>query len=502
MKDLYKRLLEFTKCGVCQYTFDKGEILYANPGFVEMLGLGISHKELEGKLIKNVMVLVKGEKSIRKLLDEKGEIRGLEYHFRTRTGKDKWVILDAVINKSFTDAGKIVEAKACDITEIKYREMLKAQRLESIGILAGGIAHDFNNILTAILGNISLVKMESGGKKKLTDLLEEAEKASLSARKITQQFLTFAKGGVPLRKTINISHVVKDTSSISVRGGNVKCSFEVQKDLWPVTVDDGQVSQVINNLVINAEQAMPAGGKILIKIKNAVVKKDRILPLKAGKYVVISIKDNGVGISKQNLRKIFNPYFTTKENGRGLGLAVSYSVVLNHAGVITVDSKVRKGTTFCIYLPADESGKVKEAPRRKKVYPVKCRILFMDDEEIVRKIAGEMLGYIGCKADLVKNGKEAVLKYKAALKSKNPYNLAILDLTVSKGMGGKETVKELKKIDPDVKAVITSGYSYDPALVHYRKMGFLAAIKKPFSIEDLNKVLLRVLKKKGKTSSR
>ncbi|MBN2190630.1 MAG: PAS domain S-box protein [Candidatus Aureabacteria bacterium] len=377
-----------------------------------------------------------------------------------------------------------------DITDQRklQDELLKAQKLESIGVLAGGMAHDFNNILTAILGNISLAKIQSDTGGKLYEFLDEAEKASLSAKKITQQFLTFSKGGKPIRKLVSLSGLIKDAISLSVRGSNVKCDRRISKDLWPVKIDEGQISQVISNIVINAEQAMPDGGKIRVTAENIVLKENELPNLKKGKYAKIMISDKGTGIKEEYITKVFDPYFTTKQKGLGLGLATSYSIVRNHDGLITVESKPGQGSAFTVYLPA-VSGVGKKHSSKNRIYKSKGRVLFMDDEDGVRRIAKRMLEYIGYNVDLARDGTEALKKYKRAMSSGQKFDAVIMDLTIPGGMSGKEAVKHLKKIDSGAKVIVTSGYSFDPVMANFRKFGFEDYLIKPFKLHDLSKIL-------------
>jgi PAS domain S-box-containing protein len=298
-----------------------------------------------------------------------------------------------------------------DITEIRKleEEVQKVEKLQSIGTLAGGIAHDFNNILTGILGNITLAKRYVEPESKAADRLLEAEKASLRARDLTQQLLTFAKGGAPIKKTTSIAELIQDSATFALRGSNARCEFSLPDDLWPVEVDEGQMNQVITNLVVNADQAMPEGGIINIGAKNTVIKRKGALPLPRGNYVEITVEDQGVGIPEEHLGRIFEPYFTTKQKGSGLGLATSYSIIKNHDGYITVKSELGVGTTFHIYIPASK----KPAPAKKEVAEEALvrgqgRILVMDDEEIIREMLSRMLSLAGYEVELASNGAEAV----------------------------------------------------------------------------------------------
>jgi PAS domain S-box-containing protein len=381
-----------------------------------------------------------------------------------------------------------------NITEQKkmQQEVQKMQKLESLGVLAGGIAHDFNNLLTGILGNISLAKMYMRPVEKAFPRLEEAEKASERAKDLTQQLLTFSKGGAPVRKTMHIGQTVKDSATFVLRGSNVKCRFSLPEGLWPVSVDEGQISRVINNLVINADQAMPDGGIIVVETENILVGNDDPIPLESGRYVRLTVRDHGVGIPEENLQKIFDPYFTTKKKGSGLGLTTVYSILKNHGGYIHAESAEGEGAAFYVYLPASENSPVIE--KNKECNDLTCtpkgRILVMDDEEVIREIASEILNYIGYEVSVCSDGAEAVGLYRKASMENEPFYAVIMDLTVAGGMGGREAMEKLLEIDPDVKGIVSSGYSSDPILANFRKYGFCGMIAKPYKTEDLQNVLL------------
>jgi two-component system cell cycle sensor histidine kinase/response regulator CckA len=369
-------------------------------------------------------------------------------------------------------------------------ELLQVQKLESIGILAGGIAHDFNNLLTAVLGNISLAKIYVMEREVYTHLIE-IEKASLRAKDLTQQLLTFSRGGAPVKKTISIADLIKDSANFALRGSNVKCDFFISPDLWPAEVDEGQIGQVINNLIINAQQAMPNGGTIQMQCDNVTINTESVLPLKAGHYVKISIKDTGIGIPQENIQKIFDPYFTTKPNGSGFGLSTSYSIVKNHNGHISVESRSGTGTTFYIYLPASSKGfSVKK--KEDRLITGHGKILLMDDEETVRMVTGKMLRHLGYEVEFAKDGEEAIRLYESAKKSGRPFDAVIMDLTVPGGMGGKEAIIKLNKIEPSVKAIVASGYSHDPVMAEFNKYGFCGVVLKPFTIVELSQALHRI----------
>jgi signal transduction histidine kinase/ActR/RegA family two-component response regulator len=401
----------------------------------------------------------------------------------------------------FDDGGKVVMVveHVRDVTEQRRleEELRKAHKLESLGVLAGGIAHDFNNLLTGIMGNISLAKVMMNPRDKSYMRLDEAEKAVWRARDLTQQLLTFSKGGAPVRKTASIEQIVMDSASFVLRGSNVRCEFVVPDHVWPVEADEGQMSQVINNLIINADQSMPDGGVIKVRIDNLPDGQSDLLTLNEGRYVRISIEDHGVGIPEEYLQKIFDPYFTTKQKGSGLGLATVYSIIRSHDGYISVESKVGNGTTFHIYLPASENGPQAAGGARDITLAGSGRILVMDDEEIIREVAAEILGHLGYSAVSCCDGAEALEEYRKAEEEGDPFAAVIMDLTVPGGMGGKETMKKLKEIDSKVIGIVSSGYSNDPILAHFRDYGFSGVAAKPYNMEELGRRLHELLARGG-----
>jgi PAS domain S-box-containing protein len=392
------------------------------------------------------------------------------------------------------DVEYVVEVQQ-DITERKRmeEEVLRGQKLESVGILAGGIAHDFGNFLTAILGNVTLAKMDLKPGDESFEILARVERAALQARSLARQLLTLSKGGALIKKTTSISELTKDTTMLALRGSKVVCRFTIPNDLWLVDIDEGQISQVINNIVINARQAMSEGGIMQLGAKNTIVSPKQHLPLKEGRYVKISIEDQGMGIPDENLEKIFDPYFTTKGEGSGLGLSTSYSVVKRHNGHITVESKVGVGTTFNIYIPAsDEMSAI--AVDEEKALRGKGKILVMDDQRMVRDAVGSMLKRIGFEnVEFATDGEKAIELYKKAMNSDEPFDVIIVDLTIPGGMGGQEAMQELRKMDPDVKAIVSSGYANAPIMSNYKKHGFCAVVAKPYTMSELSKVLLGVI---------
>ena len=376
-----------------------------------------------------------------------------------------------------------------DVTAERHaeEEMLRAQKLESVGLLAGGIAHDFNNFLMAILANIQFAGDGLAADDERRTYLKDAESALFRARDLTAQLLTFARGGAPVREARHLTGMITETASFSLRGSGVRPVFEIEEGLWAVDVDIGQISQVIGNLVLNAAQAMAGGGTLTIRAKNMEVT-DARPSLRPGRYVRIEVTDTGQGIDPAHLGKIFDPYFTTKVHGRGLGLSSALSIVRRHEGTIDVASTPGLGTTFTVYLPASERAprqERKEAPRAQENGGRRRRVLIMDDEEGIREVMALMLGKKGFVVETAADGAVAVERYEAARVEGKPFDAVVLDLTVPGGMGGKDAIERLLAIDPGVKAIASSGYSDDPVMASYSEYGFAAALPKPFRVDDL-----------------
>jgi PAS domain S-box-containing protein len=385
-----------------------------------------------------------------------------------------------------------------DMTEELKRdeEILKSSKLESIALLAGGIAHDFNNILTAIMGNVSLAKRFIGPGNQAYQRLNETEVATLRARDLTQQLLTFASGGAPIKKTASLDGLLQESVNFALTGSSVRAKMSLQDNLWLTDIDAGQINQVVHNLVLNARQALPLGGTIEISAENVSLEQETVIQgahLVAGRYVKLAIKDSGVGISEEHLQKIFDPYFTTKQKGSGLGLATSYSIVKNHSGYIFVESQLGVGTSFTIYLPASDKTFVKTSAPNLTPLSGKGKILIMDDEMVLRNMLGDMLNYLGYEVETSKNGNEALEIYEKALTIGKPFDAVILDLTIPGAMGGKEATQRLHEIDPKVRCIVSSGYSNDPVMAEYEKHGFVAVIAKPYHIAQLSEVLNSVI---------
>jgi len=372
-------------------------------------------------------------------------------------------------------------------------ELLKRQKLESVGILAGGIAHDFNNILTAIMGNITIAKLYADSPEQVSERIIEAEKAVGRAKDLTYQLLTFSRGGMPIKKTKSITQLITDSTSFALRGSNVKCNISIPEDIWPVDIDEGQISQVVHNLTINADQAMPEGGIIDITAINHRIKKDDHIPLPAGNYVKINIADSGTGILPDHLKKIFDPYFSTKRKGSGLGLTVTYSIIKNHDGHIDVHSEIGGGTRFTLYLPASSQAPKQKALRTAQLKHGSGRILVMDDEPSIRDSLSVMLTSLGYQVETAEDGAQTLEIYEREHMAGRGFNLVIMDLTIPGGMGGRETMEKLLEKDPDAKGIVSSGYSNDPVMAQFADYGFCGVIQKPYTVKELADILHRVL---------
>ena len=402
--------------------------------------------------------------------------------------------------ESLADGGILWDGLFFDITKRKQmeKEFLKAKKLESVGVLAGGIAHDFNNLLTSVVGYISLARIDMKPGSKAFQNLVKAEKVSIQTKELTARLITFSEGGGPVKETVSIGNLIKDSVGSLLKGSDMDAGFSIPDDISPVEVDEEQMKQVIHNIIINAQEAMAGQGTINVSCESVDIgEKDTLPTVKNGKYVKISIEDQGPGIPDEDLGKIFDPYFSTKDMGTqkgvGLGLAVSDSIVKKHDGLITVESELGAGTIFSIYLPASEKEIEEAAPVKKPIPEISPtqgeKILVMDDEEVVRDVFNALLTHLGCEVEVAEDGVEAIGLYKKAMESEKPFDMVILDLTNKVGMGGAETIVNLLEIDPDVKAIVATGYSNDPIISNFREHGFRGALPKPFNLDQLKTAL-------------
>jgi PAS domain S-box-containing protein len=385
-----------------------------------------------------------------------------------------------------------------DVTERRRleHELQRMDKLESLGILAGGIAHDFNNMLTGIIGNINLARIEDDTDRS-RELLEEAEQEILQARGLSQQLLTFAKGGAPVRSVQDVAHILQEAVSFALRGSDVSPRFDLPADLWWASVDKGQLSQVFSNIVINADEAMPAGGTISVVARNVTVEDATYPDLAPGNYVCIDLSDTGVGIAETDLRRIFDPFFSTKRRGSGLGLATSYAIVHKHDGYIGVASTPGAGTTFSIFLPAATASPSRQPGETAPRFSAHGRALVIDDEPAVRQVAVAMLKKLGYEAEAVPDGASALRADAEACAAGRPFGIIIMDLTIPGGMGGQEAAALLRENRTPAQLIASSGYATDPVMAHYREYHFDAVLAKPYSFTELTSVLASLLNGRG-----
>ncbi|HEX6199112.1 MAG TPA: ATP-binding protein, partial [Thermoanaerobaculia bacterium] len=371
----------------------------------------------------------------------------------------------------------------------RTEELVRAQKLEALGVLAGGIAHDFNNLLTVILGYLSLVQASPRLAEADRDHLEHAHRALGRARELSRRLLTFSQGGAPVTGPVPLGRMIRECADFTSRGSNVRCAVAVPEGLWPAEADEGQLSQVLNNLLINAIQAMPGGGAVSVSAANAELGEGEVAGLEAGRYARVRVDDQGPGIPPDVLPRVFDPFFTTKEGGSGLGLATVHSIVRQHRGTVRVEPAPGGGTRFEVWLPASA------ARPRPVAVPAPAgetgggRVLVMDDQAAVRGVLEGMLRHLGYDVVATQDGDEAIASYAQALERREPFDLVILDLTVPGGKGGKETLRELLRLDPDVRAVASSGYADDPVLAEGGHDGFVAALPKPYTLDRLAETL-------------
>jgi len=469
-----------------------GKILMANSAALALLGY--EERELAGQPFD--IVMADGPAKSERIMDEilsKGFIGNLEAEYRTKDGRRISMLFSGSTMPGKHNVTEIV-CVAKDITKIKEleEELQKLRKLESVGVLAGGIAHDFNNLLQGVFGFISMAGMSIDDRGKALAALEKAEKALNTAVGLTGQLLTFSMGGKPVMKRIALPSLIANSVDFAMSGSGSDSRITVAKELWQVEADPGQIGQVIQNVVINAREAMPGGGTVEISAGNVDLSVgDHPLLPKGGKFVRIAVGDSGTGISEKHLSRIFEPYYTTKPKGSGLGLATSFSIVRNHGGMIDVKSEIGKGSTFSIYLPAREA--VEASPGESRAGAAapgrKGRILVMDDEEQVRDVAMGLIDALGHKVECAENGEVAIEKFRQARRSGTPFDIVILDLTIRGGMGGEEAIGKLREIDPDVAAIVSTGYSDNPVVSAYRSYGFTTYLNKPYTIQSLKESL-------------
>jgi len=483
----------------------EGRILAVNQTWLDTLGY--ARDEVVGRPVAEFIVPedlpILAERFPR--FKEEGRVCDVEYRLRRRDGEMIAISLNGMISKDVEGQFQRTHCIFQDITERKRREeaAVKQRNLESLGLLAGGIAHDFNNLLTGIFGNVELAEslLEEDGAR-ARQCMGEAKAIATRARDLTLELLTFGSGGAPVRNAGSLVPLLHEASTFVVAGGNIDCELHVDEALWPAYFDADQINQVIYNLLINAVEAMGDGGTMTLGADNFTVEDGSPLPLATGQYVRVTVADDGDGIPPDRLAKIFDPYYTDKEmgetRGTGLGLAVCHSVLQRHSGYIDVASEVGVGTTFHLYLPVatPKGGETRPAPavrREADAATAHGRILVMDDEEMIRDISHEMLAHAGHAVEMVCDGAEALAQYERACAADQPFDLVVLDLTIRGGMGGEETIKRLRELDPQVRAVVMSGYANDPIMADFERYGFDAALAKPFTMASLRETVEALL---------
>lgn len=477
----------------------EGSVLYLNPKAEKLLGrtVATSAGVLAADVFRTLHRQSKrpGESPITKALTS-GDPTPLNTEFFLDNGSPTPLPLAfsarAVVDVGGTPTGCVVVFRNPEEMTLTPEELIRSNRFDSLGQLAGGIAHDFNNLLTTILGGISMAKdaRDFSG-------LENSERACMAAKGLSKQLLTFSKGGTAARQVVKPAEILTDAVRLAAAGSTTKIEVAVAADISTVLVDRAQMLQVFQNLIINAIQAMPVAhqGRIWINAGNLRLEDGQVAPLTAGTYVVVEVRDNGTGIKPEHLEKIFDPFFTTKKTGTGLGLATVLSIVKRHGGQMGLDSEVGVGTTFTVFLPQAQKPEEIEARRAPSLRFGTGRVLFMDDDPQICELTGGMLASLGYKFDLAKTGEEAVQFYKRYLNIGRPYDAVIMDLTIIGGMGGEQTFKILRELDPEVRAILASGYDNDDMARQYLNMGFCGYLPKPYRVGDLGKMIRTVLGK-------
>ncbi len=462
----------------------EGAFIDANPAFLAFVGRDL------GQLRAQTMLELTHADDRPSCVTELSSLRDgsvaqvdVEKRFLHADGRTVWGHMAATWHASATGGESYIIAIVMDTTEHRRLEgeLQMLDKLDSLGVLAGGIAHDFNNALTGVVGNVSLARMEARPASVLDQRLASAEAACARARELTAQLLTFSRGGAPVRRRVDLARLLHDTAPVGAAGSNVRCETDVAADLWPVDADETQIAQMIRNLVLNAVQAMPGGGTIRVEAHNADAD------------VRLIVRDHGIGIPEAIADRVFEPFFTTREGGRGLGLSTAYSIAKRHGGSVDVLSTGPEGTAIRVVLPAADE-RVEARPEPTQPRPIEgARVLVMDDEPAVAEAATTILESRGCRVKVAAHGEAALDAYRASLDTEQPFDAVILDLTIPGGMGGKETIHRLREIDGGVRALVSSGYSNDPVMADHRAHGFAGVLPKPYSANELLETVASIL---------
>lgn len=477
----------------------RGKILQVNPAMERMLGY--TAEELVGKeaaFVTHPDDRPATSRVFQSVVAGVG-VEQLEKRYIRKDGQLVHAVTSVSVLHDADGQSKTLMAMLQDVSELRraQAELVRVQRLESLGVLAGGIAHDYNNILTAVLANIALAREDAAPGSEQQEILRTAEDATQQAIKLARQLLTFARGGAPLRASIDLARLLDETIRFSMTGSPVHCELHIAPDLWPVHADSGQIGQVISNLVTNAVQAQPEGGSIEVRARNVELGQADDPALRAGCYVEVAVTDLGQGIGVEAITKVFDPYYTTKPRGTGLGLAVTHRIIHNHDGAIQVRSTPGRGTTFTIRLPAAKARPAREVGESAMAPELAARVLVMDDEATIRCVVSKVLGRRGCRVTETADGAQTLAAYERARVEGDPFDVVILDLTVPGGMGGLETLAHLREMDSEVCAVVSSGYSSDAAMADHRELGFADVLPKPYRPSDVVSLVERVLEGRG-----
>jgi len=506
IKNVYERLAQYADEAIFRIDAENGRVLYINDAAEKILNYSLEDYLSDPKVVMKVMHpnhVKAWLAAVGKADQAKNVLKNITIDCTAREGQTVIMELTVIAVRDAAGGISYLECLGRDVTVRRFMEaeLAKAQKLESIGLMAGGIAHDFNNIMTAVFGSLALAKMESSPESPVYSRLVSTEEHCMKAKALTRKLLTYSRGGSPQRRTASIANVIRDAANFSLSGKNIDCRFEFEDELWSAQIDESQMHQVIHSLVSNAAEAMPQGGTIEIGAKNVELTADQVRPLKAGQYVHWYVRDHGVGISPEHMKRIFDPYFTTKQmgsvKGMGLGLAICYSIVKSHEGMIAVESSPGRGSIFNVYIPASNGEKNDRKPEAstEAVRPsqLKPKVLLIDDEQILLDVTGSMLRHIGYEVVTAKCHEDALDEYRRGKETGSPFSIIIMDLTMRGNEGGEIAIRRWKDDHPEVKAIISSGYMNDPVVEEYWKYGFVGAMVKPYSLTELKSSLESIL---------
>jgi len=477
----------------------EGSVQLLNPAAETLIGM--TYDQARGRNVLDILNFAPGQEvqsidatpavelGLQELLSS---TRRLEGQLRTPPGSQRLVSIHTapLIGDDGSPLGSVIVIRDIALEREVAGQRLRSQKLESVGVLAGGIAHDFNNLLAIILGSVSIASLGLERGENVLDVLADAKQACLRAQGLTTQLLTFSRGGAPVKKVLNLGPVVQEAASLALRGSMVELRLEFSDDLYLVEADEGQVSQAINNLVINAKQAMPRGGLVTIRLQNATASDVDGLPIRPGPYALIRVIDTGSGIAPEYVNRVFDPYFTTKETGSGLGLASVHSIIQRHGGYIFLRSMPQSGTSFTVLLPAARHQTTSQVATSNSNQLQKAyHVLVLDDDEGVRRVMATTLRHLGHRVVATGRSVDAFEAFTTAAAQGDPFNVVFVDLTMPGDLGGAQVARDLRDRNPEVKIVVMSGYSTDPVMAQARELGMVGALQKPFTIDMVREIL-------------